>query len=291
MAATCRQMATFAQVLVKTGGFAAGFDYVPATHRDQDDAMPRPMHRLVTLIAVGTAMTVLSGCASSGPDVTQAINDPYEAQNRKIHQFNKNRDRQIVRPVALAYSNTMPDDVEIVVSNVSDNLGLPGQVINNLLQGDLRMAGNNTLRFLINSTAGFAGIFDPSSELGLPKDDTDFGETLHVWGAGEGRYQELPFLGPSTERDTAGRIVDFAIDPMRAILPRVDRNIATGVKVTDVLGTRGRFSETVDSVLYDSADSYAQARLLYLQNRRFELGIAAPAEEEIDPFALDTEGF
>ncbi len=244
----------------------------------------RPIAALV--VAVG-----LAGCGAPGPDVSQAINDPYEAQNRKIHAFNKNRDRQILRPVAVAYSDTMPDDVEIVVSNVSDNLSLPGQVVNNLLQGDLRMASSNTLRFLINSTAGFAGMFDPSSELGLPKDDTDFGETLHVWGVGEGHYQELPFVGPSTQRDTTGMVVDFVLDPTRAILPRVDRNIATGVRIVDGVGARGRFSETVDSILYDSADSYAQARLLYLQNRRFELGMAAPAEEEIDPFALDTEGF
>ena len=102
---------------------------------------------------------------------------------------------------------------------------------------------------------------------------------------GEGAYVELPFLGPSTERDSIGKVVDVVIDPLQVLLPKDQREIVMGTKVYSLLDARGRYSETVDSVLYDSADSYAQARLLYLQNRRFQLGQSTPETDFEDPYA------
>jgi len=117
---------------------------------------------------------------------------------------------------------------------------------------------------------------------------TDFGETLHVWGAGEGAYVELPFLGPSTARDATGTLVDLVLNPIQLLLPPDEAMAATVTKLFSRLGDRDRFSATVESILYDSADSYAQARLLYLQNRRFGLGQAGAAEGAdgafIDPY-------
>ena len=209
-------------------------------------------------------------------------NDPDEARNREIHDFNRGVDRALLRPTANTYSTILPEPIERGVSNFAQNLDAPGDVVNNVLQGRPGPALENTLRFAINSTIGIGGLFDPATALGVAGDPTDFGETLHVWGAPEGQYAEVPFMGPTTSRDLVGTIVDVALNPVRLVLPTPESYYATGAKVASRLGDRARYSETFDSVLYDSADSYAQARLLYLQNRRFALGQADKGAGAVD---------
>ncbi len=160
------------------------------------------------------------------------------------------------------------------MSLFSENVGLPGAVLNNLLQGDIEGITRNTLRFVINSTVGVLGLFDPPAHIGIDEVETDFGETLAVWGIPEGAYVELPFLGPSTERDAVGRLVDIVIDPLDGVGSAPMSDYGTAARVADIVIDRGDFGDTLDSVLYESADSYAQSRLFYLQNRRFELGAA-----------------
>lgn len=244
--------------------------------------------RLVVL----SCLLLATACAAPQAPVTQdGIYDPNEARNRRVHAFNKKLDTNVIRPVSRAYGAVVPDDFEIVIGRMSDNLGTPASVLNQILQGDIGGAAKNTLRFALNSTLGFAGAADIAADVGLPEDETDFGETLHVWGMAEGPYGEGYVTGPTTRRDSIGGIVDFVINPLGQIIPAPERYAAPVLKAGKLLGERNRFANTIDSVLYDSADSYAQARLLYLQKRRAELGIAPPAAEEIDPFALDTEGF
>lgn len=234
-------------------------------------------------------MTCLVGLAACSPaPVTQGINDPNEASNRKVHNFNKAVDTAILKPISSVFAGDgEPGVVSRGVANFADNLSEPSRIVNSLLQFNIGDAGQSTLRFVFNSTFGLAGILDPSTALGVEVKDTDFGETLHVWGAGEGAYVELPFAGPSTVRDAVGTVVDIALNPVRLALPPREAMAATGIKLFSRVGDRDRFSETVESILYDSADSYAQARLLYLQNRRFTLargdGVAAD-DEFIDPY-------
>jgi phospholipid-binding lipoprotein MlaA len=178
----------------------------------------------------------------------------------------------------------LPADVTDPVVNFADNTALPGMVVNGLLQGDIEGVASNTLRFLLNSTVGIGGLYDPADAIGLFEQSTDFGQTLAVWGVPEGAYRELPLRGPSTERDAAGGIVDIFLDPLGYALDGEQRAVVTGTRVAGKVIDRGRFAQTVDSVLYDSADSYAQARILYLQNRRFELGQGA-FSGAIDPYA------
>ncbi len=231
---------------------------------------------------------VLAGCAGKpGPD---GINDPYEAKNRSVHAFNRGLDRALVGPAAKGYGSVVPQPVQRAVGNVADTLDLPGDIANNLLQLRLADAAQNTLRLGVNLTLGVLGVLDTSTAIGLPGKPTDFGETLHVWGVGEGVYVELPLAGPSTARDAAGTVVDVVLNPVRLALPRKEAMAATVMKLFSRLGDRDRYAETVDSILYESADSYAQARLLYLQNRRFELGQTGEAAGEardddfIDPY-------
>ena len=223
----------------------------------------------------------LSACAR--PDSPDAIHDPVEPVNRAVHQVNKGLDKALVRPVSHAYGAVLPAPARRGVSNFADNLGLPSAVVNDVLQFKIEDAFVNSARFLFNSTIGIAGLFDPASTIGVEERSTDFGETLHVWGVGEGAYVELPLLGPSTGRDAVGTIVDFVTDPMNAVGSHPEAEILVASEVGARLGDRYTFSETIDSILYDSADSYAQARILYLQSRRFELGSVAD-EAYFDPY-------
>lgn len=240
------------------------------------------------LLAVGS----LAACATSDqrPAQPDGVYDPYEAQNRRVHAFNRGLDRAVVRPAAVGYSTVLPDEIEDSISHFAKNLGEPSVVVNSLLQGDARGAGISTVRFLTNSVLGIFGLFDVASDFQIPQHDTDFGETLYVWGVGEGAYIELPLLGPSTARNTTGKVVDLFTNPLSYMVESPEQYYGTVAAAASGLSRRGRFSDTVDSILYESADSYAQARLIWLQNRRFQLGDTGTASE-IDPFALDTEGF
>lgn len=233
--------------------------------------------KVVSLVAV----LVGAGCAAQGEGQRE---DPLEPMNRRIHAVNKGVDTVVLRPVSRVTAPIFKSPVGTGIKNVANTLGTPADVANNILQGRVENAVHNTFRFALNATVGVAGIFDPATAMGLERRSTDFGETLHVWGAGEGPYLELPLFGPSTRRDAVGLVVDMAMDPMDHALPDDEARVATGIRLTSKLGDRARFGDTVDSILYESADSYAQTRLLYLQSRRHELGQESADDEFIDPY-------
>jgi phospholipid-binding lipoprotein MlaA len=223
----------------------------------------------------------LAACSPSQPP--GPIPDPLEPLNRRVHAFNKGVDTHLVKRIGSGTSRDGTGQVVQVVGNSGSNLALPGKAANHLLQARPLPALRMTFRFLVNSTLGFAGFLDPAGkDFALPEEDTDFGQTLAAWGVGEGAYLELPLIGPSSTRDATGRIVDIVIDPMRGWLNRDQYLIGTGARVVSKAGERGRFSDTVDSILYESADSYAQTRLIWSEHRRHELGQEG---EDIDPYA------
>ncbi|GAA6193353.1 VacJ family lipoprotein [Phaeobacter gallaeciensis] len=228
-----------------------------------------PLGRAVALfVTMG-----LTACAQQSPEqkASGEIFDPYEKTNRSIHSLNRGIDKAFFRPAAKGYVKIIPDPMVTSFNSFAENLSLPGQTVNYLLQGNLRESGVALGRFVINSTVGFAGLADPATDFELPPVDTNFGETLHVWGVGEGAYIELPLYGPSNSRDAVGVVADFFTSPLKFAPTNPVDNIGFYADVVRRMGNRGRYSDTVDSILYGSADSYAQARLIYLQNRRFEL--------------------
>lgn len=219
------------------------------------------------------AATLVAGCAAQDPNVTQDVFDPYEAENRRMHEFNRGVDRVLVRPVSKGYTSVVPDDIETGVVRLARNLSLPADIVNNILQLNMRGAFQDSARFVVNTTVGLGGVFDPASEMGMAAaTNTDFGETLHVWGAREGAYIELPLIGPSTTRHTFGIFVDLFTNPLTYVLDNPENLVGTAAGVAAGLSQRERFSETIDQILYESEDSYAQSRTIYLQNRRFKLG-------------------
>lgn len=249
-------------------------------------ALRRTLFAICSLAAFSVA-----GCTQPGANhIDGEVFDPHEAVNRQNHELNRALDQNFVRPVGVGYTNAIPDDLEDSIGNFSSNLGLPGTVVNNLLQGNVEGAVLNTVRFVVNTTLGFGGLFDAAGDFGIEEVPGDFGQTLYVWGVPEGAYVELPLAGPSTERDAVGKVVDLFTNPLSYVLPSPDKYIGTAAGAASKVGQRGRYADAVDSILYNSADSYSQARGIYLQNRRFKLG-DGDAAEEINPFELDTQGF
>jgi len=235
--------------------------------------MPLPVvHR--SRIRLALATVALSALAACGPAVVPAdrvVNDPDEQANRAMHDFNVGVDRAVIRPVSLGYGQIVPEPVRTGLGNAADNLDQPLYVVNNILQLRLDDALQNTFRFLVNSTFGLGGLLDPASDMGIYAADTDFGETMHVWGFAEGGYVVLPVLGPSTSRDTVGMLVDVAMNPTRLAFAAPESDYVTGLSVTDGLNTRHELGDEIDRIYYDHVDGYRQARILFLQNRRFEL--------------------
>lgn len=233
-------------------------------------------------IAFALCLTLASVAACSTAPDGATVHDPYETRNRSVHEFNKrltgglgsDDDRSGPR---------IPQDISARLIDFADNVAMPGVILNNTLQGDFVGATSNTMRFLINTVFGAFGVFDPADIMGLEEIDADFGQTLSVWGAPEGAYLELPLLGPSTERDFAGDIVDVLIDPLGLFVTDDQLVVASVGSIAGRIAKIDQVGDTIGDVLNESADSYAQARLIYLQNRRYELGIEAA--EVADPYA------
>lgn len=216
---------------------------------------------------------LLGGCASSGTNK----DDPWEGWNRGVYKFNKSVDSAIAKPLTKGYKAVTPDIVEKGVSNIFSNLEDIPNMFNNLLQGKLLDSFSDLGRFAINSSIGIAGIWDPASKMGLEKHDEDFGQTLGKWGVSSGPYVMLPFLGPSTVRDTAAYPVDSSLDLINEIDHIPTRN---QVKILELLDTRAELMKFED-LLKDATDEYAFVRDAYLQNRRYKvLDGDIPFEEE-----------
>ncbi len=229
--------------------------------------------RLARPLVALSCFVFLLACAQPDEGVSRADPpDPHESFNRKVHDFNRGLDRAIIRPAGKGYSAAIPDDIETAIGRFAFNLSIPSAVVNNVLQGNMRGAFQDTARFAVNTTVGLGGFFDPASEMSMPAPtDADFGQTLYTWGVPAGNYGEVPVLGPGTDRHFAGKVVDLFTNPLTYVFPEPERYYGTAAAVASRLSDRARYSDTIDSVLYESEDSYAATRSLYLQNRRFKL--------------------
>lgn len=189
--------------------------------------------------------------------------DPWEGFNRVVFSFNDSADKYVLQPVARGYRKITPTFIDQSLANFFNNLGEIKNVGNNALQGggsDMLISGG---RFVINTTVGVLGIFDVATYIGLTRDSEDFGQTLAVWGIGNGPYLMLPLLGPSTIRDTAGRGVDSYTDVARGIDPS---SAQLGMTILDLLQVRASLLGTEDLA---SGDKYTFFKDVYLQRRDY----------------------
>ena len=198
-------------------------------------------------------------------------NDPLEGLNRGIFEFNLVVDRYLIKPVAQAY-RALPQPAQDSVRSFLRNLRTPLVVANDVLQGDMDRAGTTISRFLVNTTVGILGLFDVASNLGIPYHDEDLGQTLAVWGVGEGFYIMLPVLGPSNPRDLVGMVGEFYADPLNIHLRNEDLDYLiytrAGLRGIDA---RARSIEVLDELERTSLDYYAAIRSLYRQQRDNEI--------------------
>ena len=241
-------------------------------------------HRPVVVVLA--LLLCCGGCAATTPtasttaDDADTEHDPAEPVNRAIFKVNVAADHAVMRPVAQAYVDHVHEGVQKGIHNVVQNLKEPAVAVNDALQGNVNQAWQSVQRLAVNSTVGVAGIFDVASQLGLPPHKADFGQTLAVWGVGEGPFVELPLLGPSNARDTVGTAVDMALNPLTFVggAPATYAGIATGS--ANVVDTRSQHLHDLDELERNSLDYYATLRSVYRQHRDAEISAAKqPAPE------------
>jgi phospholipid-binding lipoprotein MlaA len=221
------------------------------------------------------------------PPAEQALSyDPWEKLNRRVHRFNNAIDRRIAKPLATVYVNVIPRPVRLGVGNFFNNLGQPVSAVNALLQGKPKQAINSAGRFLLNTTVGVAGIFDPATAAKIPNKSEDFGQTLGVWGWKKSRYVELPLFGPRTLRDIVGMAGDAPLSPIRQIEEDRVRVFLQGLQLVDV---RAQLMST-DSFREGAADDYTLLRDAWMQRRQYQINADKPrAGDEALPDYLKDE--
>ncbi|MDD1630688.1 MAG: VacJ family lipoprotein, partial [Methylococcaceae bacterium] len=168
--------------------------------------------RLPLLTSI-VAAVALAGCATSTVKET-AQSDPWRGWNKGTQSFNDGFDKNLLKPVAKGYLHVTTNAIDDGVTNFFSNINDIGVTINDILQFKLLQGGMDFSRFIINTTAGVAGIFDWASKIDLPKHDEDFGQTLGFWGIPSGPYLVLPLFGPSSPRDAIGLLGDAFMDPI-----------------------------------------------------------------------------
>jgi len=231
-----------------------------------------PLSRLrVLIVCAAVSLLFVGGCASTGNP-----RDPLEPMNRVVYKFNDGVDNIFVKPAAGMYRDLVPSVIRTGISNFFSNINDVIVALNNLLQGKVPDAINDVGRILVNTTLGVFGVMDVATELGVEKHNEDFGQTLGYWGLGDGPYIVLPFLGPSSVRDTAGWVGDIYTWPVSYVDPDRDRNILIGLRYVSVRSELLEASQILETA---ALDPYEFVRDAYLQRRRNQVYDGNPPEE------------
>lgn len=222
---------------------------------------------------------LLGACATKPPASDpialaeyKRVNDPLEPLNRATHDMNMTFDRHLFKPVAKAYRAVLPARIRTMIGNFISNLSEPFIFANTLLQGQFHQSGKTFARFVTNSTLGVGGLFEVAADFDLEHYHTDFGETLGIWGIGEGPYLVLPLVGPSNPRDGIGFAARVFADPITLYLKSENKNYLSwardGVELVDY---RARHLDSLDELERNSTDFYASLRSAYRQNRAYKI--------------------
>jgi phospholipid-binding lipoprotein MlaA len=222
---------------------------------------------------------LLSGCATPPPasdtadyQAYQQNNDPWEPTNRVFYKVNDKLDRYVMKPVAKGYIHITTLSIRTHVGDFVTNIGEPGRLIYFAAGGKPRDAGTALVRFVVNSTVGIGGIFDPATHLGYPETDTDFGLTLAEWGVPAGPYLYLPVFGPSGARDVFSWPAAFFLTPTFPAPPSTGLTaFSYSETALHLVNTRAQFLDPIDQIEATALDPYATFRSLYRQSRASQL--------------------
>ena len=243
---------------------------------------------VLSVTIVGCAKTPEKSNLAATESIKISNSDPLEPVNRVVFSFNNIFDRLVLRPIAVVYRGIVPEFVRNRVTYSLNNLSMPITAVNNVLQGELAKAGVSTSRFLINSTVGLLGFFDPASSMGLESKNEDFGQTLTVWGVPSGPYLVLPFIGPSSPRDFTGFLSTSLLDPMYQVGGgSTSSSLRTYRMTTGAVDFRSQNIEVFDDLQNNSVDHYAAVRSFYSQSRESQ----AADNMEIDSLDAENEIF
>lgn len=197
---------------------------------------------------------------------TPQIADPLYPWNKAMYHVNDKLYFWVMKPLTQGYSAVFPEDVRLSVSNFFDNIATPIRFVSSLLQFRIKDAGNELIRFLYNSTAGVCGLADVAkTDLGIRQQDEDLGQALGRYGIGHGIYLVWPFLGPSSLRDTAGRIGDRFLSPVHYVNPT---ETAVGITVYDRVNETSFRIGDYEDLKKSAIDPYISIRDAYLQHRK-----------------------
>jgi len=229
------------------------------------------------------AMLLLAGCATTGE---RNPADPFEGANRQVFAFNDGVDRAALRPVAKGYEASVPKWMRTSVTNFFKNLDMPITIVNQLLQGKPKQAGQDTLRFAMNTTLGLGGLFDPASDANLPIHDEDLGQTLGRWGVPAGPYLMVPLLGPSHVRDLPSHVFNRFLQPFYWYNAGNERWFSLGLSIVD---RRARLLP-LDATLARAYDPYGFIRDAFIQRRLYQVWDGNIPERFLPPDDGDLEG-
>ena len=223
-------------------------------------------------LLVAAVLAVAGGCATTNGD----SRDPFEGFNRAIYGFNQRLDEAVVKPVATAYREGLPEIIQTGVRNFFSNIADIFISVNNLLQGKVIDAASDGMRFVLNTVFGGLGVLDWGSEIGLEKHNEDFGQTFGRWGVGPGPYLGWPFVGSSTVRDTVGGLIDVRVDPVSNHEPVSPRN---AMYLTRAVSKRADLLDASRLLEEAALDKYVFERDAYLQRRRNLIYDGSPPRE------------
>ena len=242
------------------------------------------VRKIILIIIVGM---LTSNCSHSLTDGTNSItSDPFEKYNRITHNFNKTVDRGALLPASKIYGGSVPQSFRLGAASFHGNLQEPKRFANHLVQLQFRKASVDLSRFVINSTIGLLGLFDAASWLELFPEKTNFDETFASWSIPTGPYLEIPLLGPSSVRGSFSIFADYTVNPLLMLPGPIPSISFATFEIVNIINNRYQYSQAINSILYNSSDSYSSTRLTYLQ----KLKSIDQAQEELpielfDPFA------
>lgn len=235
------------------------------------------VHRLPLICCcVVAAGLAVSGCAAPAapgtPQASDDFNDPWENTNREIFSFNQGVDEAVLVPVAKTYRTVLPPPMRQSLHDFMQNLDGPVIFANDLLQGQVKLAGDTLARLVLNTTVGVAGMFDVATLIGIPYHTNDLGITFAVWGLAAGPYVIVPVLGPSNPRDLVGQVGDGFADPGNYVASAhhllwavVTRTVTAGIDA------RSRNIESLADIERTALDNYATIRSLFRQRREAQI--------------------